>query len=460
MSEHKNHEVTRILAEWIARAGTDERTADASTLPLPIPASAIRWAQHALLDWLAVTVAACDEPLVRMLVDEYAGPPGSPALLVGLGATARVQDAALINGAAGHALDYDDVATRMIGHPSVPVIPAALALAQSANSTGVDLLRALVVGHEIESRIGDLIGADHYRQGFHPTGTIGTLGAAAACATLRRLDAGRTVHALGLAATQAAGLKSMFGTMAKPLHAGKAAMNGLMAVQLAARGFTAGSDAVECFQGFLRTLSPGQASFEPTMDTSRGFAIESALFKYHAACYLTHSGIEAVRQLRETHRLSLQDLESMRISVHANHRGVCDIAEPASGLALKFSLQQLAVLALDGADTAALDLYQDGIVREPTQVEARRRVALRFVEADDTDTATVELLTRDGRRLVHAASVAIPATDLDDQWQRLARKARAIAQPKLGAERFERMVDAVRTLNTAPTLDTLCETLR
>lgn len=436
-------EATRLLSEWTAGLRDEDLGERAAT-----------WASHALLDWLAVAIAGRSEPLVQMLAEQYGGSGEQPCTLLARGAGARPQDAALINGAAGHALDFDDVASRMFGHPSVPVIPAGLALAQAHKASGADLLRAIVIGHEVESRVGEMVGPSHYLHGFHATGTVGTLGAAAACASLLRLDAGRTAHALGLAATQAAGLKCMFGTMAKPLHAGKAAMNGLMAAQLAARGFTANPAAIECAQGFARTLAPVSRPLAP-VDTQAGFAVEATLFKYHAACYLTHSAIEAIRLLRAQHGLTLDAMEAMTVTVAINHRGVCDIAEPDTGLALKFSLQQLATLALDGAATASLDLYTDATARDPRYAQARRRVQLVFVDAEDRNTAQVELLTRDGRRLHQSANVAVPATDLPAQWERLAAKAGAIATPVLGATRFAQMLEAVRTLRTAPSLQPL-----
>ena len=290
---------TAALAQWIS--GLNDEA---------ISPSAWEWSKHVLLDWLAVGLAGASEPLVQMLLAEYGGGAEQPCTLLGSPMRARPHDAALINGAAGHALDFDDVASRMVGHPTAPVAPAALALAQTLGANGRDLLRALIVGHEIESRIGEVAGLSHYQLGFHVTGTIGTFGAAAACARLRGLDAATTRHALGLAATQAAGLKSMFGTMAKPLHAGKAAMNGLMAAQLAARGFTAHESAIECAQGFARTQAPSLNPMSTVIDTRAGFAIESALFKYHASCYLTHSTIEAIRQARARHGVTLDALDS------------------------------------------------------------------------------------------------------------------------------------------------------
>ena len=433
---------TEILANWISAQGNSS-----------ISASAFTWAKHVLLDWTAVTIAGFAEPLVQMLVAEYGGDATGPCSLLAGSGRARPLDAALINGCAGHALDFDDVAARMFGHPSVPVVPAALALAQAQRLSGLDLLRALVVGHQVETQLGDMVGLSHYLHGFHVTGTIGTFGASAACANLKRLDAATTAHALGLAATQAAGLKSMFGTMAKPLHAGKAAMNGLMAAQLAARGFTAHVHAIECAQGFAQTQAPQINPIPARIDTSAGFAIESALFKYHAACYMTHSTIEAVRQARVRHKLDLDSVESMTIGVADNHRGVCDIENPQTGLNVKFSIQHLAVLALDGIDTAALDLYSDATALDPRYAAVRARTKLADVDLSNRHGAHVTIRTRDGREIVETANVAIAATDLNAQWDRLVSKAHAITMPIIGAARFEQMIAAIDQLDKAATLD-------
>jgi 2-methylcitrate dehydratase PrpD len=440
---------TAALAQWISTV-QDEA----------ITASAWEWSKHVLLDWLAVGLAGASEPLVQMLLAEYGGGGEQPCTLLGSPMRARPHDAALINGAAGHALDFDDVASRMVGHPTAPVAPAALALGQSLGAGGRDLLRAIIVGHEIESRIGEVAGLSHYQLGFHVTGTIGTFGAAAACARLRGLDAGTTRHALGLAAAQAAGLKSMFGTMAKPLHAGKAAMNGLMAAQLAARGFTANESAIECPQGFAATQAPTVNRMSTVIDTSAGYAVESALFKYHASCYLTHSTIEAIRQARARHGVTLDALDSMTVTVAGNHRGVCDIANPQTGLNVKFSILHLAALALDGADTAALGLYTDETARDERYGRARARISLNVINASDRDSASVTIRLRDGREVTEKANVAIPAKDLGAQWTRLVGKARSIVTPVIGSQRFEAMVAAVQTLDRAPTLQPLLAALQ
>lgn len=239
--------LTRALAEWVAGF-----TGATNTARL--------WARHALLDWAAVTVAGSREPLAAMLVGEF-GAASGPCTIVATGRRAAPHDAALVNGATGHALDYDDVNFMMHGHPTAPVAPVALALGEALGKTGCQVIDAFIAGTEVECRIGAMAGYGHYDKGFHATGTMGTFGAAAAASHLLGLNAQQTANALGMAATQAAGLKSMFGTMTKPFHAGKAAMNGLMAARLAARGFTAATDGIETAQGFAATQAPG---FEPS----------------------------------------------------------------------------------------------------------------------------------------------------------------------------------------------------
>src|SRR5215475_6491907 len=183
---------------------------------------------------------------------------GAPiATVIGHGVRLPVLLAALVNGAASHALDFDDVNLAMTGHPSVVLLSALIALAEERGSSGQDVMTAFVAGYELQCRLGLLLAPGHYNTlGFHATATVGSFGAAAACAHLLGLDAEKTATALGIAGTQAAGLKSMFGTMCKPLHAGKAAQNGLIGASLAARGFTSRGDVLDCPQGFAARQSP------------------------------------------------------------------------------------------------------------------------------------------------------------------------------------------------------------
>ena len=188
-----------------------------------IPPEAREVSKQALLDFLGVAVAGMEEPLARILREDAAEQGGHPqATVFATGERVSVQQAALINGSAGHAHDYDDVANDMTGHPTVPVAPVALALAEHNGATGTELLTALAAGIDTECILGRYAGGSHYQKGWHSTGTLGAFGATAAASRLMQLDRNTTARALGIAGTQAAGLKAQFGTMCKPLHAGHA----------------------------------------------------------------------------------------------------------------------------------------------------------------------------------------------------------------------------------------------
>jgi 2-methylcitrate dehydratase PrpD len=304
-----------------------------------------------------------------------------------------------------------------------------------------------------------MCGDQHYDKGFHATGTFGTFGAAAAAAKLLKLDAQQTAIALGIAASQAAGLKCNFGTMTKPFHVGKSAQNGLMAARLAARGFTARPDAIECAQGFAATQVPGFTAAPVRPDPGERFAVEQNLFKYHAACYLTHSTIEAIADLRRRHGIGLDDVAAMTIYVSAGHLSVCNIAAPKTGLEIKFSIRHLAAMALDGADTAALETYSDANTVSPRYVEGRERIRIetRAFEREARHGAAISLHLKDGRALVAEANVGVPASDLEAQQRKLEAKFRALAEPVIGRDRTEKLVGLVARFEGLETLRGLME---
>lgn len=437
-------EVTRGLAAWTAQYSPKASTTSADT-----------WARHALLDWFACTIAGAKEPLSDIIAAEFATTSkDGKATLIARGAKATPHDAALVNGAISHALDYDDVNRLMHGHPSAPVAAAVLAIGEALGSSGRDVLSAFIAGYEVECRLGDMCGDDHYEHGFHATGTIGTFGAAAGAAHLMRLNAEQTAQALGIAASQASGLKINFGTMTKPLHAGKAAMNGLIAARLAARDFSARDTAIEAAQGFAATQAKGFTAKPMRPDANAPMAVESNLFKYHAACYLTHSSIEAIRDLKRRHNIGADDIRSMILHVDKGHTKVCDIPVPTSGLEIKFSIRHLAGMALDGADTAALGTYSDENAVNPRYSAIRERIKLdtqtRHGEARHGADVTIEL--NDGRTLKAEHNVGIPAKDVAEQERKLINKFHALAEPVIGRAKTKTALDAIMRFETLPNL--------
>jgi 2-methylcitrate dehydratase PrpD len=418
--------------------------------------SARELVQQCVLDYLGVALAGAGDELVRLLLDEFNEAGGAPqASVIGRGARLPAFLAALVNGAASHALDYDDVNMAMPGHPSVAILPALLALAEWRRSSGREVVTAFVAGYETACRIGTALQPGHYNIGFHSTGTIGSFGAAAACARLLGLDGETAAIALGIAGTQAAGLKSQFGTMCKPFHAGKAAQNGLIAARLAARGFSSRSDIIECVQGFALTHGPDLAPEAALAEPEAGLHLFANLFKYHAACYLTHAPIECARRLREDHRLSPEEISGVTLRLDASCERVCNIPAPADGLQSKFSLRQTVAMALAGIDTASLDAYSAENAHDPRLVALRERVVLEWQEGWPQTLSELVIELADGRHLKARHDAGLPAADIAEQGRRLAAKFDSLVEPVLGAARARELHETIAGLDSLADIGTL-----
>jgi 2-methylcitrate dehydratase PrpD len=429
--------VTAALARRAAALRYEDLPEDIRTL-----------ARQCLLDWLAVTLAGAGEELTGILRAEAEEQGGRPvASLIGNRLRVPTQQAALVNGAASHALDFDDVNMTMGGHPTVPIVPAILALAEARGAGGKAFIAAFVAGYETLCRVGALVAPGHYARGFHNTATVGSFGAAAAAANLLGLDAERTATALGIAGTQAAGLKSMFGTMCKPLHAGKAAQNGLIAACLAARGFTSRADVLECAQGFADSQSPDLNAEKALAEPRGGWHLRNNLFKYHAACYLTHAPIECARELRRTHALAPEAVRAVSLKVESGADKVCNIPAPRTGLEAKFSLRLTTAFALAGLDTASLDTYSERNAGEAALQRLRDKVTVAFENDWPHTVAELEVALADGRVLKARHDSGVPATDLAAQGRRLEAKFTSLAVPVLGQAQAARLADAVASLD-------------
>ena len=433
MTVPKMDGVTRAIASS-ARAITFES----------LPDDVAELARQCVLDWFGVTLAGADEPLARMLRDEALENGGNPqATILGGGLRMSVHQAALVNGAASHALDFDDVQMTMSGHPSVPVIPALLALAEHRGASGAEFMAAFVAGFEVECRVGALVMPGHYSTGFHATGTLGTFGAAAACAHLMGLSEEQWLHALGIAGAQAAGLKSMFGTMCKPLHAGKASANGLLAATLAGRGFTSNPAVLEVAQGFAATQTTTPNPERALSGLGQEFAIRGVLFKYHAACYGTHETIEGVLRLKAEHGLLPGDVRQIQLTVPRGNLAMCNIQEPATALEGKFSLRFTAALAMAGDDTSE-QAFTDSAVRQPGLVDLRNRV---HVDGRERGAGTdVTITTTSGAELRTSVNLETPADDLDLQLARLEAKFISLARPVIREDATDALLARISRL--------------
>jgi 2-methylcitrate dehydratase PrpD len=253
---------------------------------------------------------------------------------------AHSQDAALANGTAGHALDYDDVALE--GHPSVVLVPAVLAEGERLGASGRDLITAYVAGYETWGELLDRDEDQHHGKGWHPTAVFGTVGAAAAAARLARLDPARTANALAIAASLAGGLVANFGSMTKPFHAGRAAQSGILAARLAGRGMTASPDALEHPSGFLRAFSPaGRVRVDGELAAGRDWHIvrQGLNVKRYPVCYALHRAIDGMLAIRARRQVAAADVAEIEVKLGRTQMVPLREHRPRTGLEAKFSAE-------------------------------------------------------------------------------------------------------------------------
>ena len=405
-------------------------------------------ATQCVLDWLGVSLAAMHEVAPRILLDELASRGGvQEAIAIGSALRLPAAAAAEYNGTLGHMLDYDDVHLAITGHPTAVLMPALLAMAQQrGNITGAQLLAALVAGCEMNCRVGKLIAPSHYGRGFHSTSTAGALGAALACAHLAGLTEQQTCVALGLAATQASGLKAMFGSMGKPWHAGLAARNGLMAVQLAARGFTGPQDVLEHGQGFASAYSDDFHPNAALEEAESGWHIRDTLFKFHASCYGTNACMEALLSLKHSLGFTAEDVERVGVLVHSSSATVCNISSPSNDTEAKFSLRACAAMTLAGLDTSVPETFSTESLADLQVRRLVQRVEVSFSDYIPAMASEVLVVLKSGdeHRLFHDAG--LPAKDLAAQQDKLEGKFRVIVGRVCGDMQAQGVTLAVRSL--------------
>ncbi|MCG7518494.1 MmgE/PrpD family protein [Ruegeria sp. Ofav3-42] len=373
-----------------------------------------------VLDWIAVGRAGVDEPVSRTLRELVLGEGGAEQANLFGGGAAPLRGAALVNGTVSHALDYDDTHFAHIGHPSVAVLPAALAASEWDDRILVDFLEAALVGMETSIRIGLWLGRDHYQAGFHQTATAGAFGAAVAAGRILGFDASRMHKVLGLTATRAAGLKAQFGTMGKPYNAGLASSAGVEAALLIAAGFDPNAVALEGPYGFGATHK-GQSDVVASLEgLGEEWFFESVSHKFHACCHGLHAALEAARDLD----IAEPEVAEIKIKTHPRWMTVCNQMSPTTGLGAKFSYRTVIAMQALGYDTALPDSYSEKTCADPRLISLRDRVT---VEADDTLSETqahLTLLRRDGakREVTHDLLAPMTLSDREDRVRGKANK--------------------------------------
>lgn len=379
--------ITKTLAQYVV----DSRYED-------IPQDVRHEASRALLNLCGCSIGAASNPTVVNALGAvlpFAGP--AQASILGRPEKLDILNAALLNGISSHVLDFDDTHVEAI-HPSAPVWPALLALAEWKGVSGADLIHAFVTGVEVECRVGLAVVPDHYDVGWHITGTVGVLGAAAAAGRILGLDQQRMAWALGIAATQASGLREMFGSMCKCLHPGRAAQNGLHAALLAANGFTSSEQAIEAPRGFGHVLS---TRFDPAPIVApwgKSFELMRNMYKPFACGLVVHGAIDGCMQLRRDYALTPEMVERIDLKVGKIVLELTGKTEPRTGLEGKFSVYHAAAAALcQGAGGEAQ--FSDACVNDPVVAGLRRRVHATVDESLSWAQAHVMITLKDGRQL-------------------------------------------------------------
>jgi len=434
-----------------------------------LPAEAVRWAKIGILDTIGVTLAGSNDPCATIVAGVLSS--GGSSLLLGTSKRTSPLDAALVNGTASHALDFDDCSNTMGGHPSAPVLSALFALADEIGASGRDFITAYVGGFETECKISLGVNLYQYTHGWHPTGTIGVFGAAAACAKLLKLDDQRTAVALAIAASLASGIKSNFGTYVKPLHVGQCARNGLFAALIARDDYTASPVAFEHKQGYFEVFN-GAGNYDaekilPMWGKPFDIVRPGIGIKQYPCCASTHPAIDAMLDLVRTHDLKPDAVQRIQSWTHARRLEHTNRPDPQSTKDAKFSVQYCVARALVDRKVTIEhfegETYKDPQVRKLMALVEAAPYGTEQFPADNHVGAEVKVTLRGGTSLTAKVDRAAGrSSDNPLPKERLGEKFENCALRVLSPDRtaavygliqdFEKLTD-VRVLHNAMTTD-------
>jgi 2-methylcitrate dehydratase PrpD len=445
---HDAPPITQILAEFVS--GHPSKGWD----------DAVEHEAHrTFLNWFGCAVGAAKHPAVTaVLATMQEFTPTPQATILGRGECVDMGSAALLNGISSHVFDFDDTHWKTLIHPAGPVASAILALGEKTGASGREVIDALVLGIDVSCRVGTGMCPEHYDRGWHITGSTGALGAAAACARLLKLDAGRTAMALGIAASQPIGLREQFGTMTKAFHPGAAAQAGMTAALLARHGYTSSSKALEAARGYMQVVSTSHDWNKVTEELGQRFEISSNTYKPFACGVVIHPSIDGCVQLREA-GLRPDDIESVQLKVHSLVLELTGKAAPKDGLEGKFSIYHGCAVGFAFGIAGEAE-FSDEIVNRDDIVSLRSKVTATPDDRIDEAAADVAVICKDGRRLhvfvEHAiGSIERPLTD-----KRLEAKFESLAAPILGPDKASSLKSLCWSLASLDSVHNLCQEAR
>ena len=438
-----------------------------------IPAEPIELGKKSILDGLGLALSGSKAEtwgLIQEYLKTFVSPPKGGAAVLGSAVRYPARFAAFANGVAIHVDDFDDTQLAsakdrvygLLTHPTVPVLPAALATAEVEGKSGKDLLVAYEAGVEVECKVAEAISPRHYEDGFHSTGTCGVFGGAAACAKLKGLDVAHTARAFGIAASQAAGLRENFGTMMKPFHAGHATEAGVVSADFAAIGWTAAEQILEAQRGFFHAYG---GTYDPSVIVNRlgnpwTFQNPGVSIKPFPSGSLTHPGMTELLRLIHDNSIKAADVERVEVGTNRNMPNALIHHHPKTGLQAKFSMEFcMAILLLDGK--ADQTKYTDAVVNRDDVQKMIDRVHF-YVDPEaeqagyDKMTTIIKITLKDGRTISGRADFGKGSPSDPMSYDEVAEKFRGCAAfAEWPSEKANKVIDLVRKLEDVPDIRTL-----
>ena len=427
-------QVTKTLAEFVTSTNIDD-----------LPKEVIDEAKLCFLDWLAVTLAGANDPEVNSVIElvELVGGK-EQATVLGRNIRTSILNTALLNGMISHVLDFDDTSIEFLGHPSVTLFPCLLAVSEWKQDCGMDFLGAFVIGFEMGCRVALGATVNHYLAGWHGTSTIGHFSSTAGCAKLLGLNTEQLVYALGAAGTQAAGIKTVFGTSCKPLHAGKACFNGLLSALLAQKGFTSIENILEGEKCFWDMFSTDWDAEKALDDLGKKWNILGNKYKVHASCYETHPSIEAALALKKAYSIDPNRIQKIDIHVLPPVLEMAGKEKPSKALEGKFSITYSVANAILREDTG-IAAFTDEKVNDPEVITLRDKIQV--IPSDQVSPFEADVIIyTDSSSYQKRLDILQHLMDDKEKKDKILTKFRSLAAFILDKDRIEEIIRRVENL--------------
>ena len=428
---------TEALSNFVVRSRIED-----------FPKEVLDAGKKCFLDWIGVTLGASQDPSVRILIELMTEMGGrKQASILGHGIKTNILNAAFVNGTMSHVLDYDDAHTGTRSHPSAPLIPALLSISEYKGGGGDELLTAFITGFEVSTRIGLALGTGYYDSGWHATSILGRFGAAAGAGKLLRLDARQMANAFALAATQAGGLRRVFGTMGKSFHAGKAAMDGILSALLSQRGFTAPGDILDGKPSFPEMFSAEENANRMIEGLGKDYEVLKDSFKPYASCLLVHAAMDGLIWMRNQYELHPDLIEEITLEVAPLCLMVTDNQDPKDGLEGKFSVYFCAALGMIRGE-GRNSLFTDEVIHDPSIRDLMKKIKAIGNASLKATEANIRVKLKNGTQLTRevVAPKGNPGNPLS--FDELEEKFRDLSLPVLSKRKQDQVIEAIRGLES------------